>query len=459
MTTRTSLRSLGWALSLPFDDERARRAARQVLDAPNPSRLFGILYPIVLGQKGLQAALAHLERAGADLRALSVPTAVVRTTFPLNRKPLWPIPDTPQWRLADLADVLSEHRRLLWEANVQLARRLGPNEFVLLSGLAVEALYPTYRQRMSFDSDLWMRDVATAVSALEVLIRDLGYEFRFARVKDVQSRPHMGAAVVRSINGFQVKVGIRSGSASAATELSGRRHFYLECLDQRSTEVKWGHVSLQTPSPEDMLVMVALRVQRRRTLQMVNLGDVAVLLGGNRPLDLARVKHLSRMYRVEAPLSRLLAQVEVLWPGIVPSELKELAEGISRFELALMRRALGVAEDDWMRLWLELAMEVAVVGQSSPAALGRIGSALYRRVRKRVRQRIGITPIPTRHPMGLPLCGIANLALTQSVPECEGRLPGMRWDAAPSELRDAADRLLALMPPENHRCRGALWKR
>jgi hypothetical protein len=458
MTTRTTLRSLGWALSLPFDEEPARRAARQVLAAPDPSRLFGLLYPILLGQKGLQASLTHLDRAGADLGALSVPTAVVRTTFPLNRKPLWPVPPTPQWTLADLAQVLAQHRRLLWEANLELARRLGPDGFVLLSGLAMEALYPTYRQRMSFDSDLWMRDVARALSALEVLIRDLGYAFHFARVEDVQSRPRMVAGAVRSINGFQVKVGIRSGSASAAPERSWGRHFYLECLDQRSIEVEWGHEPLLAASPEDLLVMVALRVQRRRNVQMVNVGDVAVILRGNRPLDLARVRHLSAMYRVEAPLGSLLAQAEALWPGIVPGELKDLAEGISRFQLALTRRALGVAEDDWMRLWLELAKDVAAVGQSAPATWGRIGSALYRRVRKRVRQRLGMTPVATRHPMSFPLCGIASPALIQSVPECEGRIPEMRWDGAPPELRDAADRLLALMPAENHRCRVALWK-
>src|SRR5437762_10557424 len=109
-----SLKALAWALNSPFEDELTRSAARMVLDASDPSMVMSDVFPTLMGQKGIRAALGHLSRAGADLEELSIPTTVVCNTFPMSRQRLWPVPSGPRWTLAGLARVFTRHRQLLW---------------------------------------------------------------------------------------------------------------------------------------------------------------------------------------------------------------------------------------------------------------------------------------------------------------------------------------------------------
>lgn len=99
-TMMTNLKALGWALNSPVEDELTRAAARTVLGASDPLMIISALFPILMAQKGIRAAIGHLSRAGADLEELSIPTAMVCNTFPMSRQRLWPIPSGPRWTLA-----------------------------------------------------------------------------------------------------------------------------------------------------------------------------------------------------------------------------------------------------------------------------------------------------------------------------------------------------------------------
>jgi hypothetical protein len=446
-------RAFAWALSLPHDDERARAAARRLLEAPDPSALLRAVYPMVMGQKGLRAMLGHLERAGADLGALSLPTALVRATFPLNRRQLWPVPSDKDWALIGLAQVLAQHRRLLWEVPQELARRTAPDRFVLLSGRAMEALYPTYDARLGFDTDIWAAGLADGLELLEVLIRRLGFNLEHARLENVWSEARLAAGVSRQVDGFDVSVGV----------MAGGHHFYREALHQRSIAVEWELQPLRAPSPEDLLVMLAISVRKKRCIQMTNVVDAMVILRTGRPLDLTLVQHLALTYRVEVPLTLLLAHSEAIWPGTVPGELMALVSGVPRLQLALSRRVLQAPQDHPLWLWEKAVFEIAALRSgASPAGWGHIVSVLARRSSRRVvrwqnrlRKRLGIapTPLPTRTP-GLPLCGAASAEITAALPRCVGGKAEVRWrHRVPRNVRDAADRLLALTPAESHRCR------
>lgn len=447
------LHALGWALTSPFDEARARRAARAVLAASEPSAVLGRLFPLLMNQKGLEHALTHLERAGADLAALSVPTALVAGTFPLSRQPLWPVPAEPQWPLGHLAATLDRRRALLWQVNLDLASCIGAERFVLLSGRAMEALFPAYQGRMGFDSDLWFPGRAEGVEAVEVLVRELGFELKFANIYETEARPRLAASLHRAEEGYDVVVGV----------LAGGYHFYTESVDEHAVGVVWDGHALRAAAPEDLLAMVAVRILKRRGVQMVNVADAAVLLRKRPFLDPARVRLLSRRYGLDLTLGLLLGHVEAAWPGTVPMALRDLTERAPRLHRALTSRALLGAEDHPMLPLERLAFALTKARRDHPRwGWGRAtGALLASRMRLGAARALNAVRTPLRLPArpmpgsrSRPLCGAASPAVAQAVPTCAGNRPDARWvDRASPEVRDAADRLVVLTSRERHDCR------
>src|SRR5207302_9632142 len=77
--------------------------------------------------------------------------------------------------------------------------------------------------------------------------------------------------------------------------------------------------------------------------------DAAVILRGDRSLDLSLVRDLSRKHALDVPLGILLAQVNARWPGTVPSQLSGLIDTVPRIFLAVTNRALQVPDQDLAR--------------------------------------------------------------------------------------------------------------
>lgn len=457
-----SLKELGCTLSSPFEDELTDNAARTVLSASDPSMMMRRLYPVLIQEKGIRAAFDHLKRAGADLEELSVPTSTVCNTFPMTVARFWPAPSEPQWTLADLADVLTRHRELMWQATLDLARRMGPQRVILLSGSAMESLYPAYKGRVGFDTDLWVPKLSDGLDALEVLVGELGYELRYAHLithsDDSGSELRISAAATKRVDGFLIAVGI----------VSGGYRFYAEPLDRRSLAVDWDAQPLQAASAEDLLLMLGVRVQGKRLVQMANIVDAEVILSGGASLDHSLVGELSRKYGLNLPLGILLTQVNARRPGAVPDELRTLLKGVPRLYPALAYQSLGAPDRHLSRRGANFAFEVSETQRSRPTMgwTAATGSVLYGRLGTRialwqnaVRSRFGMDSVPIRDDAQerLPLCGAADPQGTRALSECVANKPGARWaDSVGDEIHETADRLVSLMPEESHDC-SRIW--
>jgi hypothetical protein len=455
-----SLKALAWALNSPLEDELTRSAARMVLGASDPSMVMSDVFPILMGQKGIRAAIGHLSRAGADLEELSIPTATVCNNFPMSRQRLWPVPSGARWTLADLSRVFTRHAELLWKATTELIRRMGSERFVLLSGRATESIFPEYKERLGFDVDLWLPKLSDGLEALEIMVRQWDYRIKFVRLEDIGAEPRLAAAVRKPVDGYLVSVGI----------VTSGYHFFKEPLHQRSVRVREESQNLQAASPEDLLVMLAVRVQKRRSVQMVNIADAAMILRGRNTLDLSLVRHLTRKHGLDLSLGILLAQANARWPGTVPNELNGLIDAVPRLFRAITSRALQIPDEGVMRRLENRLFDVIDFRRSQPASgwTHATTSVIFERFGRRVvraqntiRKRLGMSPAMKWTSSFKPLCGAAHREVIRHLPQCVGKRPRKRWEnLVGEEIREAADRVVSLMPEDSHQCSQlrAFWK-
>ena len=250
--------------------------------------------------------------------------------------------------------------------------------------------------------------------------------------------------------------------------MTGGYRFYAEPLDERSVGVQRESQSLQAASPEDLLLILAARVQAKRLVQMANIVDAGVILRGVTSLDYLLVRDLSRKYGLDLPLGILLAQANARWPGAVPTQLGGLLNGVPRIYPALAYRAVGAPDRHATRRGANLVFEISEVRRGQPAFgwMRATGSVLYGRVGARivpwqnvVRRRLGMNALPDRDGSSepLPLCGAANREGTLSISECLGNQPEARWgDSVGEDIHEVADRLVSLMPEESHDC-SRIW--
>jgi hypothetical protein len=326
---------------------------------------------------------------------------------------------------------------------------------VLLAGRALEALLPDYTERLGFDTDLWLPHLADGLDALELLVRELGFDLEYARLINIGNpSPRLVATAARHDDGYKVALGI----------LAGGYHLYAEPLDQRACPVQWDAQPLQASSYEDLLVMLALRIQRKQQLQMVNVADAAVILRGADSLDFALIKHLSRQYNLDLPLGILLAQTDARWPGLVPAPLHGLMSGVPSIHRLLTRRALQVRDEDPARQWERTAFEVTEIYRHRPSSGWRyaVRSVFAKKVsnwngrwQNKIRRRLRMPLLLQTDGanQSLFLCGATNGEVAASLPDCVAKEPAARWgDSTGEEIRHAAERLITLLPAGNHHC-------
>jgi hypothetical protein len=272
-------------LSLPFDGPRPRAAACRLLETGRPERWLDRLHPLLMWHRCWGHALAHIARAGGDLDRLSLCVETILGSFPVRGRRLWSLEAGVAGRRLTLASweaLLGRHKRLLREATAEVVDG-GSAEIVLLSGRAIEVLYPDYHERLALDSDLGVA-TAEAGMALVAELAGRGYAVRFLRALDRggDSALVVEAGLERFERGHSVTLEIEMGEIEMGeieTGELGRRGNERGSRGGRFLPTDWNGRRVLVPSPEELLVRLCRRLRTQRSLQQVSVNDAAVILG------------------------------------------------------------------------------------------------------------------------------------------------------------------------------------
>jgi len=328
------------ALASPQEDERSRATIHQLFGSTDPDAELDLLYPLLVEHRVLAAALARLEREGADLEGLTISAELFRSHWPLGA--LLPAPEESapgRMPLAALRRRLQAHKELLRETLITIVDAAPDAPYVVLGGRAYEAAYPEYRDRFEHDVDIHTEDMGTALRLLAVLRSGMGYAMYRARASRIGTGWLAKLATFRlSQEGHEVHVDLLVGGRPAG---SGRLLLWArQRFEPRSREIGWRGRRLLVPAAEDLLVTTAMEVHRRGRLIRRDLNDVhALLVADGHKLDWDHVKRAAVDARVQGEVHRLVtAAVEELGTPAPPS-----SEMASLMPTAVERRVLDRA--------------------------------------------------------------------------------------------------------------------
>ncbi len=346
------------ALSSPFqDDDDALAAAKDLLAAPDPAAEVATLYAGLLHHKTLPTALAHLERAGSDLERLTIPSDLFDATWPLNG--LLARPDErPPGRipLAAIARRLDRHAALLTEAALALADA-GPNgdgeppPFVLIFGRAFDAAYPGYRRRLGHDVDVWAPDLPAGLRVAEALCGPLGLTLTRCKVAGLGPEAFGVFNTFRARDGHELHVDVMAGGQPyGPTALP----LLVRAPDAGTLRpATWKGRAWTVPSAEDMLLMVAVRAQRKGEIVCRDVADARFLLRAEPGLDWDGLCAKARAHQVNGALHRLLARAASSAgdPAVPDGALRSIRPGpVERRAMVTLDRS-GSAPRLWPALW------------------------------------------------------------------------------------------------------------
>ena len=276
----------------PTDGTRA--AAAELLALDDPGDALGRALWFLTWQRILWLTLDRLEEAGADLDEIAVSGDKVRQIF-ASRVPLWTYPPDVRTTCLDLRRTLARHKALLAEP-VEALMRSDHEAFIAVSGRAFEAAYPSYATRSEFDTDLLVPRLDDGIR-LAHLLHDVGYGLHHARVLGLGPKPEAMFQHRRAVGNHLVGIEV----------LVGGYYSHKGAITARSRLVPWRGGMLVVPAAEDMLVMVAARVVRKRQFDFVNYNDVAVILREEgASLDWDLVTRIAGDVGVGSVLARLL---------------------------------------------------------------------------------------------------------------------------------------------------------
>jgi hypothetical protein len=362
------------ALSAAAENDASSQAARAVLAAPDPGAELDGIYRGLLRQRMLLAAIAHLERAGADLERLGVSAELYRRSWPLNS--LFPTPGEPPGTRISLASIrssLQTHGRLLQG----LAARVTDIEkgAVLLFGRAFDAAYPSYRHRLDYDVDVLVSDMDTAERLLARLRTDLGFILGACKVSR-SGGLWLGRLGLEASGPerhlLHVDLIVGGWPAGPGTLLPP---WPLRPVVERAREVACRHGRAMVPAAEDMLLMLGAKISRHLVSPLVvpsgglirrDVADALSLLSAERDafdwdsvarsaaaLSCSGVLH--RLVRdAEAQAGRALAPAGVLArlaPGPLEGRFLAMAARAAEQEEGEPRAAGGSSWKLVLRLW------------------------------------------------------------------------------------------------------------
>jgi Uncharacterised nucleotidyltransferase len=326
------------ALSSFEEDAASLRAASMVLGSPEPDDELDRLYPLLLRHKCLTNAISHLERAGGDLSRLSISGDTFHTTWPLASL----LPGVPEVdgrvTLASIRTHLGEHGRRLDAALLELADAAGEDPFVAIGGMSLRVAHPEYAVRMGYDVDVFAPDLQTGLRLLGRLRSPMGFALNRCRVSRLEGR---WVAVFQTFrptrDGHDVHLDMMAGGHPVGP---GTIPLWFEApLLERSIAVTIGGRTVRVPSAEDILLLMAVREQRRWAFTRRDVNDAGFLLSREGPrLDWDYLCTSARSHAIGGVLLELLGEAErsLGGPLIPPRARAGLAPaGAERWLLAL----------------------------------------------------------------------------------------------------------------------------
>jgi hypothetical protein len=404
----------------------------------------------------LRLVLKHLEDAGANLDELEISPERYRATFPTGYRPVWNVAATAPVTATHLLDMYVTHRRLLAEPVATLTDA-GLDDFVLVSGRAYQARYPHYSSRAEFDTDLVAGTIDAAMAAADAL-EETGFALDTVRIRRMGSNPDATVEIRREARGHRVWVGILVGGYHAHRGPILERAEVMDFLDR----------PVRVASAEDMLVMLAARVERKRAFARVNANDAAIIVSSSRGrLDWDYVERHASRARLGVTLLTILAEAErVAGEDLVPATVRSGLAGTAlamRFvsrrtaaaEMTLGQRS--VSERAARRVWLADLRRRELGRSHSPARWSRPVLRIQRRI---LHRQLGTEPSGA----AMRLLGRIGARLrTRTGAFCEvapgiGVSTGCISWLAPWHGSAEAERLLAgcshllAAPPGPHRC-------
>ena len=318
-------------LSIPTHVGASDDAAKRFLDLPDPSENLDRAYMFLVWQGTVRIVLEQLRRAGADLDEFVISPDRYRRTF-FSYKPVWNLDIEPPITASKLLDVILRQRDLLTASVLHLADA-GVEDFALLSGRALQARYPAYNDRGEFDTDLITPQLAAAGPIADALA-DVGFELDTVRVRRLGSHPDSIVEIRSNQHGHRLSVGVVVGG------YFGYRGPILE----RSTKEALAGRRLSTPSPEDLLVMLSARVERKRKFALVNVNDAAaVVRHSGADFDWDYVFNAARRFDLADTLAIVLERA-VDQPGVeLPQQWRS---GLVDHDIRTLRLGRLIATDD-----------------------------------------------------------------------------------------------------------------
>lgn len=306
MLTPEQVRALAW----PGESAAARDAAAAVLTAAqrDPDRAGDELYRRMFRHRMIPTAARHLERAGGDLAALTVDGELYRRLRPYEHL----LPPLPHQRgrvsLRDIVGALERQRALIGDVAIDLHRR-EPDHHLVLFGLGIAAAYPTYVGRLCHDIDLYVEDEVAGVALLEQVWGDGRFDLGGVRASRLAGRWLSHVTAEGRADGHRLHVDLLVGGRAAGP---GRLPPWVAPqVVERSRIVAAGAGAVRVPSPEDMLLFLAEKVQRGREHDRRACNDVRVVLTAEEGrLDADYLVATAQRAGVRAPLHWLVADAE-----------------------------------------------------------------------------------------------------------------------------------------------------
>jgi Uncharacterised nucleotidyltransferase len=302
------------------EDDVSLNAAKALLATDDPGQELDRLYPLLLRDKTLLGAMAHLERAGARLDELTLSAKVYDREWPLYA--LLPPPQCPSGRLSleSLHRALDTHRSIMRDLVCDLANAHGPR-VVLLFGRAFEVAYPEQRYRLDHDVDLFASDLDAGRQTAEIL-RRFGFHLIRCNVAELGGRWVGQLALIRrDRRGFLTHVDAICGGRPPDRGLLPAWEHPALCARARSIETSG--TTVWVAAPEDMLLATAEKTIRKDPFPANGARDVRLILCAEEGrLDWDYLRHAAKRQGLTGALHRLLTMKDrVFGDGTVPPEV------------------------------------------------------------------------------------------------------------------------------------------
>jgi hypothetical protein len=314
----------------------ARATAEQLMRSPELRSRTDDLVRIAAHNDVLLRTLTELDLVGADLESLAISTSTYKSQYAAKAFPSRD--DRSAVTLRDLFTIVQTHDQLLQEARMRLARA-APFGFVLAYGTGIVLAHPQYRLRSHHDTDLFAESMEHAAPLLTNL-GDQGYSVTNSFTRQVGDK---------AVTKFKLKKLHESGHWLLVDFFVGGRpgrykvpYVVLPRLFDAAQAVTFTDGSgVLVPAPEEMLILLAEKVQRKATYTRRSVNDARILLTSGSRVQWDIVRQSAQQIAIEPALDWLLAHVDS------PTHTDEIARMRSTLELtSLDRRLTTVVSSD-----------------------------------------------------------------------------------------------------------------